>query len=361
MRRIIALLVVAVAVAIGFGLSASTPALTVNSQRVSLAEWSSEMSTLRSNSGLQCYYDALTSANIGAGAAQSTLSAAGAAAWSNIRVEGLAIVDNVERVLHHTPSSTDLSRAQQILATEMSNAALSADYNCPESASAALAAMPAAMRNAEVRAEADSLYLVTTLPGTVALTSSSLSSYFAQHRADYTTLCVSAAVVSLSRANAFLAAAKSGQSVAQLARSFSIDSSKSRGGALGCFSPGSSSYASLRSDVAGQPVGHYNTTLHSITYGSGTADLFLAVTSEKPTTYAQAATTVLADAQKTNASIASTAKSQLLFRDAVTVASSIGRWGLASSGPQVFVPNLPANSGTASSSVLTTPATTPYQ
>ncbi len=361
MRRVVALLIVAAAVAVVVGLRGSTPALHVNSQSVSLAEWSSELATLHSNSGLQCYYDALTAANIGAGAAHDTLSAAGATAWSNLRVEGLAIVDDVEGVLHHSPSATDLSRAQQILATEMSNAATSANYTCPVSATAALAEMPAPMRNAQVRAEADSLYLISTLPKTVALTPSALAAYFAQHRSDYNTLCVSAAVVTPSRVNAFLTAARSGESVAQLARQFSIDSSKSKGGALGCFSPGSSSYVSLRSDVTGQGIGHYNTTVHTITYGSATAALFLAVTAVRPSTYAQAATTVLADAQKINASIASSAKAQLLFRDAGTIASSIGRWGLASSGPQVFAAALPASSGTATTSLLTTPATTPYQ
>ncbi len=361
MRRIILVVVLAAAIAVGFGLRSSTPALSVNSQTVSLAEWSSELAALRSNSGLQCYYDALTSSNIGPGGARDTLSAAGAAAWSNIRVEGLAIVDQVERVLHHRPSATELSQAEQILATEMQNAATSVQYTCPVSATTALSEMPAPMREAQVRAEADSLYLVSTLPGAISLTPAALATYYAQHRSNYDTLCVSAAVVTPSRASAFLAAASSGESVAQLARQFSIDSSRLKGGSLGCFSPGSSSYVSLRSDVAGQAVGHYNTTVHAITYGSGTDDLFLAVTSVKPTTYAQAATTVLADAQKANAALASTTKAQLLFRDAVTVASAIGRWGLASSGPQVFVPNLPTSSGTASTTLLTTTATTPYQ
>jgi hypothetical protein len=68
--------------------------------------------------------------------------------------------------------------------------------------------------------------------------------------------------------------------------------------------------------------------------------LFVARTT---TTFAKAESAVLTDLETANATAANTEKESILYyHSVVAVDPSFGRWGLATSGPAVFVPVLPA-------------------
>ena len=152
-------------------------------------------------------------------------------------------------------------------------------------------------------------------------------------------------------------------SASALAKKYSVDASAVRGGAYGCFAPNSSSYASVRNDIGTAAVGHFPTTAlsYSPTAGGATYGLFVAATSKTPTTLAMAQGAVINDIQTQNAATGNTVKSNILYAAAVSVDPAFGRWGLSTSGPSVFAPALPTETGPATTTQLTTASTTPYQ
>ena len=364
MRRVIILLVLAVVGAGWYGLAGSTVAVAVNGSSVSEAQFHAELRSFQTSPGLFCFMSSLANTALAKqGAGRDTVTAAGESAWANLRVEGLAIDKYVRVALKHQPSAAELTSATSALEGELAQAATQTQNTCPGTPAQALAAMPAELRAAEIEEQASSMYLVSKLNTTIPLTTSSIKQYFTTHRSNYDKLCVSVAVVSSSNLSAFAAAQKQGLSVATLAKRFSVDPSSAKGGAYGCFEPSSSSYASVRADIGTTAVGHFPSTglSYTPTAGGPTYGLFVAATSRTPSTLAQAQGVVISDIQTLNATSANAVKAKILLGAGVALDPAYGRWGLSSSGPSVFVPALPAESGPASTSQLTTAATTPYQ
>jgi hypothetical protein len=211
--------------------------------------------------------------------------------------------------------------------------------------------MPVEMRNFEIASQAASLDLVAKLNTTVPLTTASMQQYFATHASNYDTICVSVAVIAPSQLTAFNAAQSQGMSVANLAKKFSADPSGRKGGAYGCFGPSSSSYSGVRSDTLSTALNTFPTTPQQISYNNTTADLFVAPTSRAATPFAQAESAVLSDLENANASAANTEKSNILYYSTVAIDPSFGRWGLGTSGPNVFAPALPSSSAVGSTTI----------
>jgi hypothetical protein len=360
-RRIVVLLVLALVGAAAFGFSSASSGISVNGASVSGNAFRAELSAISSTPAIDCYITALNPVSYAPGAGGSTIAAGGAAAWANLRIEGIAIVQYVSDHLNFHPTAASLAQAKMSLEGEMTQAAASASYQCPATSAVALAEMPAEMRNAQIEAQAASLYLVGKLNSTIPLTTSSMETYFASHASSYDTICVSIALVAPAELSAFAAAQAKGESVAALAAQFSADASKTKGGAYGCYAPTSTSYASVRADVGTTKLDTFPATPQMISYNSSTYALFVAPTKRVPATFAQAASAVLADLKAINASAANTEKEKILYYDAIAVDPAFGRWGLNSTGPTVFVPALPATSDVDSSKTLTTPSTSPYK
>jgi hypothetical protein len=354
-RRLIAFLVVALVGAAIFGLTSASSGLGVNGARVSGNTFRSELNAIAATPALQCYLTALDPVSFVNGGGANTFAASGAAAWANLRIEGLAITQYATNHLKYHSTAATLASAETSLESQLTQAAAAKQYNCG-SAAAALAAMPPEMRNAEIASQASSLYLVSKLDKTIPLTTKSMKAYYASHSADYDTLCVSVAVVPLTQTSAFATAQAGGESVAALATQFSIDSSKTKGGAVGCFAPTSTSYASVRSDVGSTALNTFPTTPQDINYNGATEAFFVAPTARTVTPYAQAASAVLADLKSQNATTAHTAEETIVYRAAVDVDPAFGQWGLSSAGPGVFVPELPAKADVTRAKSLTTRA-----
>jgi hypothetical protein len=285
------------------------------------------------------------------------MAVSGAAAWTRLRIEGLSITQFAESHLKFVPTAATLAQAETSLESELTQAASAAaskDGACPGTASAALAAMPTEMRNAEIEGQAASLYLVSKLDSTIPLTSKSLEAFYTSHTADYDTLCVSIAVVPLSQTTAFAKAQSGGESVADLAKQFSIDSTKTKGGAAGCFPPSNASYASVRSDELTTKLNTFETTPQYINDNGTEEALFVAPTKRTVTPFAQAESAVLADVQSENASSANTEEEGILSRAAIDVDPAFGQWVLESTGPTVLVPSLPAKVDVTGNKSLTT-------
>jgi len=359
-RRLVLLLIVALLGA-GFYGSQHTTALRANGASVSARELRTELSAIASTPTLQCYLTAMDPVNFASGAGAASIANAGAAAWSNLRLEGLTIDAYVAQQLKYRPSASDLATATTSLEDQMAQSAATNSFNCPGSPALAVAAMPVAMRQFEALAQASSLDLVQRLNTTIPLTLSSLKAYYAAHTSSYDTLCISVALVPPASVAAFSAAQKSGVSVANLAKKFSLDASAAKGGTYGCYAPASTSYSSVRADVNGLALNTFASSPNYVTVSGATYALYVAVTSRTTTPFLSAERAVLADLQSTNAASANTIKSSLLYRAAIMVDPSFGRWGLASSGPQVFSNAVPAKGDVANAAVFTSPNVTAYK
>ncbi|MFI5036028.1 MAG: hypothetical protein ACHQFZ_07480 [Acidimicrobiales bacterium] len=353
MRRLLALFVVAVIGAAAFGWSGASSGLRVGGSRVAASTVRAELAAISTNPVLDCYLTALAATTFGPGSGGDTLGAAGAAAWTGLRVEGAAIVQFVRVQFHFRVTPSRRAAAESSLEGELTQAAASRQLNCAGPSSLALAEMPAEMRGAQLDAQAASLFLVSQLNSTIPLNAASLHAYYSAHLSAYDTLCVSAAVVLPASVNAFRAAQASGLSVVQLVQKFSVDAaSKAKNGALGCYAPGSSVYPTVRTDVGAAALDTFPATAVTVVLNGAPYALYVAATKRTVTPFASASTQVYADAQSLDASAASRVKESILYRAAIAVDPSFGRWGLSSTGPSVFAPATPPSADVTGASVL---------
>ena len=364
MRRVLVLLVVAVAGALWYGVAGPTSAIAVDGISLSQGAFRAELNAFATHPGLYCYISSLARTAIFApGAGRDTVAVSGETAWANLRVEGIAIDRYVARQLHYRPTAADLTSATHALEGELAQSAAQSHNTCAGTPAQALAQMPAEMRAAQVEDQASSMYLVSKLNSAIALTPASLQSYYNAHRARYNKICVAVAIVPANRLREFAASQAQGLGVAALAKKYSLDSSAARGGAYGCFAPTSPSYAGVRSDIGSAAVGHFPTTPipYTPTQGGATYGLFVAATSKSASNFAQAEAAVLSDVQAADSSSANTVKASILYAAAVAIDPAYGRWGLGARGPSIFVPNLPGEAGPATVGQMTAVATSPYQ
>jgi hypothetical protein len=360
-RRLVALLVIALLGATVFGFSSISSGINVNGATLSGKTFRSELAVISTTPTVQCYITALDPVSFAAGAGGATIAATGAAAWANLRVEGIAISQYVAEHFRYHASAAALASARASLEGEMTQAAASNQLSCPGTSAQALADMPTEMRNAEIQAQATSLYLVSKLNSTIPLTTASMKTYYGAHASDYDTLCVSLALVAPTRTSAFAAAQAGGASVATLAKEFSVDASAAKGGAYGCYGPSNSSYSSVRGDVGATALNTFPTTPQYISSNGSTFALYVAPTKRSPTPFAEAATAVLVDLQNINANSANTVKENILYQAAIAVDPAFGRWGLKTTGPSVFAPATPVATDVNSPTTLTSPRVTAYK
>jgi hypothetical protein len=352
-RRLIALLAVAGLGAGLYGVSGASSGLRVGAATVSSSTMRAELAAISASTGLQCYLTALARQSFGSGSGGGSLSATGAAAWTGLRVEGLAVEQYVDQRFHFRPTAGELAAATSSLEGEMSQAAAAVQYTCPVGPAAALAAMTPEMRAAQVDAQAASLELVARLNSTIPTTTAALEQYYANHLSDYDTVCVSAAVVEPKNVAAFQAMEKAGATIAALVTKYSIDpQSAAAGGALGCYAPSNQLYPNVRSDLGSSTLGVFPSSPVEISYSGTVAALFLTATKRTTTPFASAQPRVLADVTALNTTAASNVKEQILYRAHVSVDPSLGRWGLSSSGPAVFAPGTPKKADVEGASVL---------
>ena len=353
MRRLVALFVLALLGATLYGVSNSSSGIDVNHQRVAANTFRTELSAIAHNETLQCFISALDPTDYALGAGGNSIKATGAAAWADLRVEGLAVNQYVTDDEHYVPNAAQLAAAKTSLEQEMTEAATEHSYTCPGTSTQALAEMPAEMRTAEIQAQATSLYLVAKLKASIPLTVASMQSYYRAHTSDYDTLCISIALVNPSDVTAFNKAAAAGATVAELAKQYSQDPSATKGGAYGCVAPTDSSYANVRSDIGTLALNTFSTSPQYITYNSANYALYVAVTKRTTTPFASAEQAVLTDLRNLNAASAGTVKNDLLYKAAVHVDPALGQWGLTSTGLQVVAPALPAVSDVTGTRALT--------
>jgi len=332
MRRLLVLLVLCATATTWYGAANRSAALVVNGTSVSSTELTSEITAVTTTPALQCYLSELYQNGFTSGAARNAVSASAVVAWIGGRVEGLAIRQYVQQHYHHTPTTTELATATSAFEGELTALATQHSLRCPSTAAAAVASMPASMRSTLIASQADSLYLIAHLKGTIPLTVPALEAYYSKHRSSYTETCISVALVPAAKVGAFEKAVRRGQSLSASAKAYSVDPSAQRGGVYGCVTPASSSYTAIQTDVAGLRL---RTWSKPFPYQNGAYGLFVAVRSNDVQRFAAAASAVLSDVRKANAANASKLTSTLLYGAAVHVDPSLGVWELTSNGPGV--------------------------
>ncbi len=361
MRRLVALLVIAVLGAAFYGIYNNSSGISVNAATVPSSTIRAELLAISTKPTLDCYLNLLGASSFSPGAGGASLKAADATAWANLRVEGLAIESYATTALKFHPSASTLAKAQASLESELTQASEGQSAPCKGTAAQALSEMPAEMRTFEVTSQAASLDLVTKLDTTVPLTVASMKQYYSTHAADYDTICVSVAVVDPTEVTAFTQAQASGMSVAALAEKFSQDPSGKKGGAYGCFAPSSTSYTGVRAATLSTKIDTFTTAPEEITYDNAEAALYVAPTKRTATPFAQAENAVLSDLENANATAANLEKATILQKYTnVAIDPSFGYWGSGSSGPAVFAPVTPPSAivGSTTVSALSTGAST---
>ena len=85
MRRLVALLVIALLGATLYGLSNTSSGLSVNHSTLAGSTLRGELAAISTNPTLGCYVDLLDEASFAPGAGGASMNATGAAAWTNLR------------------------------------------------------------------------------------------------------------------------------------------------------------------------------------------------------------------------------------------------------------------------------------
>ena len=353
MRRVLALIVVAAVGAGVYGVSGASSGLRVGAATVSASTMRSELASIKSSVGLQCYLTALAQQSFASGSGGSSMSASGAAAWTGLRVEGLAIEHYVDQRFHfHADRGRSLGRDGLARGRDEPGRRRGAVHLLRRPGRGARRDDPGDARGPGRRPGGVAGAGVAprlTIPTTAA----ALEQYYSTHLSEYDTLCVSAAVVQPKDVAAFQAMEKTGASITALVAKYSIDAqSASAGGALGCYAPANQLYANVRSDLANSTLGVFPTSPIEISYSGTVAALFLTATKRTTTPFSSAQSRVESDVTTLNTTAANVVKQKILYRAHVSIDPSLGRWGLSSSGPGVFAPGTPNKSDVTGASVL---------
>jgi hypothetical protein len=222
------------------------------------------------------------------------------------------------------PTAAARARADQELVLELSQNAQAKGLTCSGTAQVDLSKLPAWMRQEQLTLYAASVDYTTHVKGAVALTSGGLHAFFNRDPSNYDTICSSIAVIDPTQYRQFLTSEAGGDSVAKLAKKYSLDPSSAHGGAYGCFSPTASNYAAWRGATQGVPLNEFSSHYSEVQSQDGqTLLLFVAPTKRTPSTYTAAAAQVLSDARTYNASLAAASERPLFQREGLSVDPSL--------------------------------------
>ncbi len=341
MRRVVLLLVVAL---IGAGLAGrlvGADAVRAGHLSISASTYRAEIGVLASSPAYSCYLQSELGGTIQSG---GVVSPAGSTEWAKVQVESLAFESLLASKYHWKPSPKELNQARSGLLNDFDQSAAavaaSTGKGCGPSATVAFSKLPTWFQRNEVLRNAASIALLKRIGTVTPLTQSGVANFFAAHRSAYDTICISIAFIPSAQFSTFEKARTSGASVASLARAFSADPSAARGGAYGCQSPGSSSYASVRRFVLNEPLNQFSPRYQPQQTQSGVYLLYVAPTKRTPNSLSVAFKQIIADIQGQNSNSAALAERHYLQISNVAVDPSLGRWSHAK--VTVVIPRSPA-------------------
>lgn len=352
-RRALApvLIAIVVAVVVGAAVGASTKpnAAIVNGQRISEASIDSDLTALAANPSYLCYLNASTLVRTGGqsglgsveGAGEGTLSTGFSSQWLDQRVTSTLVAQRVAALGIEDPTPAQLAAAREDLIGSINSTLAQvsgSQYACATTGAALLESMPTWFTDDQIRAQALSEALLSTLGGR-SLTTESLQSYFNANPGDFDTICISGILLAdKATAASVRSELEAGADFATTAQAKSIDSAtKASGGALGCFSPDSAQYQSVQKDVGSLAVGGLTKPLAS----SNGAYVILTVTKRSPTSFSSIESIVRRSVLAVAATRASNAAARLVRTAVVWVNPRYGSWSAGASASGVVAPQSP--------------------
>jgi hypothetical protein len=336
-RRALLFLVVLAAVVAVAAFDVPSDAATVNGVGISRATLNSDLGVIEAAPTYQCYLAAslaLQSQNLamlpaikGAGGAK-TVNTRFADFWLSQLVNN-ELIDQLAARRHLPVTTADLAAGKTDLVNSIS-ATLTAVAQasgqtgvCAPDGTSILEAVPPAFAARLVASQAAGDVVLAAAAG-YGLGPAQLASFYAGHRSDFDTVCLSA-IETATEAAATTARAEieGGLPFALVAQTTSTDTtSAAEGGAIGCFAPTDPAYASVTQDITGLAVGAVSQPKDD----SGNY-ILLEITSRQPTSFAAAGDAVR---QAVLAAGAKGADSELkaMTKDShVTIDPRYGTWG----------------------------------
>jgi len=321
-RRVVALIVVAV---IGAGVAGwfwRDSGVAVNNSSVQSAQVRSDLLAISRSPSYACYLNTIVpldgvTTNYG-------FSPAGSSNWAQLQVGGLALTDFMVTNYHWDPTSAELAADKVQYEAAMTSSAAAAGVSCPTSAAAALATMPASFVDAQVRYYAASLDFISKISNSIPLDDASLRAFYAQHPENYDTICYKFATVTSANYQQFQVDRASGKSVSWLAANYP--------GGSGCVSPTQQGYTIVRSQTSGQALNTF--PAQPYVPANSSSGFFIAATSRTPNPFESVASLVLADARSVNSAIASQDESTIIAAAHVRIDPAFARWIAASAKTQ---------------------------
>jgi PPIC-type PPIASE domain len=372
-RRVLALLVVAAAVCVGAGLAIPSSAVTVNGDALSHAQLNDELTAINASRSWQCYLqaqaylDSLASPTPVEGVSTPTWNSTTAAEWANSRAQDLALIGYVRDVAPHALSPASVAAAalslEQAITSTIEEAyqktgSSGQGFTCTGAAvgKTTLASMPVWFQMDQQTAEAAKLALQQLIPSPLPTEGPALETWFNEHADEFATTCLSL-IVTTAPAEAEIAVQSiaAGHSFAEVAKQFSKDpTSASKGGAIGCIPPTSSSFSTVQHYVGTLATGHVS-QVFAIPNQQGTSDYYLfTVTKRTPNSFGKIHATVAELNASNNTDVAEELGQEVQLRAGITVSPALGTWLLTSSGGTIVPPTAPAPS-----SILNVTANTP--
>jgi hypothetical protein len=336
-RRALLFLVVLAAVVAVAAFDVPSDAATVNGVGISRATLNSDLGVIQSTPTYQCYLAAslaLQSQNLarlpaieGAGGAK-TVNTRFADFWLSQLVNN-ELIDQLAARRHLPVTTADLAAGRADLVnsisatlTEVAQASGESGVCAPDG-SAVLSAVPATFAARLVASQAAGDVVLAAAAG-YGLGPAQLASYYAGHRSDFDTLCLSAIeTASEAAATSARAEIEAGTPFAQVAQATSTDStSAADGGAIGCFAPSDPAYSSVTQDTTGLAVG-----VVSQPKADSSNYILLEITSRHRTSFAAAGGAVRQAVLAAGAKVADRELKAMTKQAHVTIDPRYGYWG----------------------------------
>ena len=340
MRRIVALIALALIGSPLAGYALGNPALVVGNQSVSSAQLTHEVDLLRSvDAPLGCYVGALWNVSLANGAGANTLQLSGVTAWANIRLEGLALEKYAAQRFNFAITPQIKSNAIVALSHQMESAAQSAAITCPTSAANALNIADVNLVDAMVSAQAAGAKILAEVPNSIGTDTASLKAFYNAHLSEYDNICVRVAVVPAESVGDFTNDVRMGASPDAVARKYSVDASAANGGSYGCYGPNTQARDLTRGVAIGQWGSPQQTSQNGVS-----EYLYVSPMSRTHLPFSSVESVVLADVRQINVGASSAIKTGIYEQIGVRVNPTLGRFGISSGTAGIYAPLSPQSS-----------------
>jgi hypothetical protein len=372
-RRVLVVVVVAAAIAVGAGLQIPSSAITVNAATLSQSQLNDELAAIAKSPSFGCFLEARAYLNgLNAptpvhGVSTPTWYATPTVEWANTRTTDLAIVPYIQQ--HYpaalTPAALAAARAQLVATISATiqgayaqGAGRAGAFSCPgltqppagtSIGAVALGSMPVWFQREQVQANAANLGLQHLIPSPLPTTGAALAAWYHGHAGSFATTCLSF-IEATDLLQAEIAAAKiaRGLSFADAARRYSRDpTTRTKGGALGCYSPLSPQWSTVQHYVGALPTGHVSLPTP---LPNSAAYLLFTVTKRTPNTFAAVRGAVANENETVNRTRAELFAVEIQSAAHVAVSPAIGTWLPSESGGTILPATQPPPSSVTNAS-----------